>query len=121
MKKQIIDNPFLDWYTIIYLFWKRKEIDIYVSGKFNEKIETPEDFDWVHYYQWHTSIVCIFNEEKIDEKVVIHEITHAVQKMLYFLNIPWDYSNTELVANLMEYYISEWLKFYKIIKENEKI
>lgn len=117
MRKLEIKNPFLDWYKITYLHWKRKEIDLYVTKNFKESVKTPIEYDAVHYHQWHHSIVCIFSDEEKDIKVVIHEITHAVQRLLSYLNIPWEYQNTELVANLMMYYISEWLKFYKFISK----
>ncbi len=116
MRIKIIENPFLDWYRITYLYWKRKEINKYLSAFFKDNIAIDKAYDGCHYHRWHDSMVCIFSEEEYSIKVVIHEITHAVQKMLFYLNIEWDYNNTELVANLMMYYISEWLKFYKIIK-----
>ena len=112
MKKHIIKNPFLDEYEFCFLYWPLTELKKYCNNYLwlNEII--PDNFNAVHYFNWFKSCILIFDFTEEKEAAIIHEITHWVQRMLFFLWIEWDFRNTELVANLMQYYILEWLKFY---------
>ncbi len=117
MRKKIITNNFLNWYQTVLLYWNREEIKKYLDKFFWTDIELHEDAPWEHFYQYNSWAVCIYDDTKENtNEILIHEVTHAVQRMLDYLNIDCSYNNTELMANLMSFYVLEAMKFYKFKK-----
>jgi hypothetical protein len=117
MKKMIINNPFLNDYETIFVLWKYNEVHDFTEKHFWCEVEKYEDSPWILRYQNNSSIICLHSDNKYcDKKTVIHEVTHLIHRLLDYLNIDNSSNNTELIANLMAYYLYEALKFYNFKK-----
>lgn len=84
------------------------------------------EYGWLHSYnrQFATCLVIADNIKNSDDliKVMFHEISHTIQRMLDYLNIVCDYRNTEVVACYNSYYMKEWLKIcFDFIEKNKEL
>lgn len=110
MKTNKIHIDIFDFDIHIYVWekWLWKLFYNSVYWKDVEYVELNDDCDWVCVYAdvFRDVLVWVFDN---NQSTMIHEINHAIQRMLYKMDIPMWVDNTELVSNLWEYILPKAL------------